>query len=1261
MARLAPTIGVVRRLFALSGNNCAFPGCFSELVDEDNIFVGQICHIEAASTGGQRNNSDQDDEDRRSFENLLLLCYPHHKKTDNVALYTVKTLRDMKRDHEMRFKNNPYNLPKEAEEGILEEISKKLDEIHSKILDVEKLAKDGNEQIGEISNTNKEILSLLRGLGGIPAINPSKIVVDESKIYSEQLEFIKRLRTNRKTVTALEELERLKEEKWEGFDQELRYKFTAHIAGALLDLGRTSEAGQHLLTLEHIQYRTSDSLAYLALGYSITKNKDKFDQIFKDPLMAQSDSSNFWIAYVNLYKSLVPPRDIEALIPQTVIETPEVCLALADAFFDSSDEKTSVELLDKALAGLSSDIDKRWRLQGIIATQKLQIIAAMGKIAFKAFNPAEKIQITELIELLSESWNYISKTEIAASSWYLVLNRGVAYRAVDKKDLAEKDFETAWELSRNFAVYKNLILQYLDTEQYGKAHQLMEDPDVENLSGFKSIDYAALVARLSFLTEDSEAAFQILNKELLKSEGEERRFLLDLIIVGYFEIGDFQTAMPLVEQLIDEFPNSPHGYLAKGTYLRKLEKVKVAEEHMQTAMRLMNSHGGPEWIWYLLGEEFYLLKNLSSAIICLKKVYRPGLNNDIARRLILANFYQGNYEEAESLSLNLRSVSDKDIFANEVLFKIYETSGRNTDAANVIEQYLSSGKKRGLDHFKLLGIKFYHSKHDLDNLRRLLSEIKDFASYPLRERFILSQLHIIYGDILKGLEIAFETRVENFEIAKAHECYVNLLFRGKHEPKDQMFPERVDHYTAVELIDGASTVSTYLIIEDERITGANILRPSDPLSILLFGKKVGDTILLNGSVGVGSELTVSSIMSKYTFAFRESLKLLETKYAGQSEIVFFHDSKERPNEQLLEYVQRSSSARDKREEEIIRIYNSGRATLGMIAHYFGENIVETWLKIIAETSTGIYCYETNELPGLSWTLLNQRPVVIETTALLTLFGLLNSKVEFQLLDTQFYIAQATLDDLIAHRYALEVLHTEITEEESVSNDLFRYAEIGSQKVWLDKLISWCNTNTTQIIPKATISTDEESRDMEEMIGRAAYHSLELSNQLGGTLLSDDARLKSLAMSEYGTKSFSSYQVVIQFMKDGALSKTEFSNISKLFICSNYLYIPISMQELWSFYEDTTFQIKPPFTYAIRGLNILSAQATADLIASFGKEMYLSTFPLSIRDNVLQLLLRTVKRRIDYENVKSEILKQADSKFFLLPQYRDNFKNLILSI
>jgi tetratricopeptide (TPR) repeat protein len=97
-----PSTTTIKKLFAVSGNQCAFPGCIQQLVDtETDTVVGEICHIKAQSPKGPRYDPQQTDDERHGFDNLLLLCHNHHKAVDDhPETYTVETLREYKTQRE---------------------------------------------------------------------------------------------------------------------------------------------------------------------------------------------------------------------------------------------------------------------------------------------------------------------------------------------------------------------------------------------------------------------------------------------------------------------------------------------------------------------------------------------------------------------------------------------------------------------------------------------------------------------------------------------------------------------------------------------------------------------------------------------------------------------------------------------------------------------------------------------------------------------------------------------------------------------------------------------------------------------------------------------------------------------------------------------------------------------------------------------------------------------------------------------------------
>ncbi|MDF4518514.1 hypothetical protein P3485_22275 [Vibrio parahaemolyticus] len=122
MARLAPKADTLRALFARSGNQCAFPGCTQSVVNSKNKFIAQVCHIEAASEGGERFNTASNDEYRRSYDNLVIFCYPHHIETDDTDEYTTECLRKIKLDHEQQFLKSDFKIDETELQKLVSEM-----------------------------------------------------------------------------------------------------------------------------------------------------------------------------------------------------------------------------------------------------------------------------------------------------------------------------------------------------------------------------------------------------------------------------------------------------------------------------------------------------------------------------------------------------------------------------------------------------------------------------------------------------------------------------------------------------------------------------------------------------------------------------------------------------------------------------------------------------------------------------------------------------------------------------------------------------------------------------------------------------------------------------------------------------------------------------------------------------------------------------------------------------------------------------------
>lgn len=115
-----PKIPTIKRLFALSGNRCAFPDCKNPVVVLPRTVIGRVCHICGDKPGSKRYDPAQSEAERQGFDNLILLCGYHHDVIDgDESTYTVQVLREIKRLHESSATRTPEISDSSARDALL--------------------------------------------------------------------------------------------------------------------------------------------------------------------------------------------------------------------------------------------------------------------------------------------------------------------------------------------------------------------------------------------------------------------------------------------------------------------------------------------------------------------------------------------------------------------------------------------------------------------------------------------------------------------------------------------------------------------------------------------------------------------------------------------------------------------------------------------------------------------------------------------------------------------------------------------------------------------------------------------------------------------------------------------------------------------------------------------------------------------------------------------------------------------------------------
>ena len=814
MSRLAPKGETIRRLFALSGNLCAFTDCKHKLVNDKGALITQVCHIEAAEEGGERYNKDQSDEERRGFENLMVMCLPHHVETDNVVKYTVPVLKEMKAAHEKRFLANTYNLPAGLEDVIVKEMQRKLDLIYGIVYENQSLIKEGNETGRETQEMLGNLTEMVKKLS-----SQSSIKIDQASIYAEQLDFIKQLRIENKAETALSAAIQFKKSKWGTLDDELKFKLIANIASILFDLGRQKEAAEYLLELKSVEYENGDTQAYIALAYAILHDHDNFDIAFTKAVSVNNKNVNLWVGYIYIQNPTTSIDKLMEKIPIDMLDKPEVLFTLGEALVNSGLESEGFEMMEKALQLTGSDPKANWQIKGIYAAKKLVSLITVEKIAYRKYTKNDIDAIESAIAIISEAWDFIKNTELSSNGWQILMNRGIAYKALGLLEKSEFDMQEAYRLSNKFIAFRNLLLHYLDLSKLEKAVDLIETTDSQNFDEDDKFELEIIKARLYTLQNKGDTAIEILSQRLDDKESDHNLRLLDLITLIYFESGAFEKALPYAAKMSKQYQKLPNGYIASAICHSRMGNIQMALDQLEIAFSFAENSNLPTFTILQIAEEYYSLKQYKKAIECFERLVDESRYDQAFKGLILSYFYANELEKCAEQCVKGLLLSPDDSTINEVLFRSYDELGEYLKAEEVLRQHFQSKAISSFDHFRLLGIQFFKKLGKPDQAVDLCLKISEPQNLSLIQRMGVARILLENGIIDIGLAMAYDALLDNYEESESHVIYLHTLVVRSKKPEESIVPETIQADTAFTIQDKNGKLSTYFLTDDKRLSG----------------------------------------------------------------------------------------------------------------------------------------------------------------------------------------------------------------------------------------------------------------------------------------------------------------------------------------------------------------------------------------------------------------------------------------------------------
>lgn len=485
-----------------------------------------------------------------------------------------------------------------------------------------------------------------------------------------------------------------------------------------------------------------------------------------------------------------------------------------------------------------------------------------------------------------------------------------------------------------------------------------------------------------------------------------------------------------------------------------------------------------------------------------RAIGRIDCDTPYARRLIQARYQAGLFESALEACSQLREV-DSSKYVTEMESVIYEGLGNLEKAKAVCEAYIANSPADISVRLRLALI--CYRLGDTASVQRVLTTVDSAAVVKnIEHTAVYSQLLAEIGREHAALDALFHCRRLHPNDATAHLQYVTrytTLARS-----EETVPDKVSADVAVEL-SGTGAPPCILITTapnpDRRDDEYGL---NDPVAKAILGKVVGDAVGFPGKPG--TRWTITRLLSKYAFAFRQGLNALTSRFAAEPGLESYAVP-DGPGE-FAAQVRDRLMADAPFQEAALREYASGRLTVGALGRVLRRSTIEA--VGAAASSAGGLAACTNSLPerdAVFRLLGDGRVLVLESTActILDELGLLDDTA---LSEHRFGVTQSTIDEFRVaeaewNRRDTEGFMSLALEGGNVVRIDVPAEAVATMRARYARILRWLMTRAEPIPVPASLSEKHADYPMGALIGQASWDSVLVASEAGRALLSDDLR------------------------------------------------------------------------------------------------------------------------------------------------------------
>lgn len=620
----------------------------------------------------------------------------------------------------------------------------------------------------------------------------------------------------------------------------------------------------------------------------------------------------------------------------------------------------------------------------------------------------------------------------------------------------------------------------------------------------------------------------------------------------------------------------------------------------------------------------------------LESLAESGINplNDVAlaKRAISAYLALGNLDEAEILARKIRvdlEIIDPNLISVEAY--VADRLGR-LDQALSLDEKLAELEPESPAHR-------IHAAHILYRLGRVeecataLDLIDITRVHDPQSLIQLGSLHLLFDRLDLALELAYRARRRAPGDPNVHMAYATIFLRVD-EQVEGLDPDAVGSNSAVRLVGLEGEEDQWVVLlgmMGEEPDPAKWEFPVDShYGELLVGKQQGEAIEVVGGPLDKRSFRIGTIQSVFVRAFQKTIQDFGARFPGHGGLQRMTLPEGDPQPFLTTVAGMSD-----RQKAIYDAYRRGTLTIEQFTMLVGRNRLDVMGSLIADEEKMIIAsggsHEVQDRQDTA--ALKAQSIALDFTALITLQYLELTDQAAGRYD-RILIPQQVLDELIVireeRRFGLEKGMKSI----AYRNGQFQLVEYSDET--LESLVQLADNTIglarqigeiVGVDPKYSAMISGSNPKLLENGGKSTLSLIAVARAEQVPIYADDARLRTIAGSQYELASFWSQSFLRDLLNRGNLIDREYALACARLMKAGYSYTSVNRLIIMETLDDSNFRTTPSAVAVLGGLsgpdtNIGDAvRIAAEAIDGLWSSAVPGAQKILMLDNILNALAR----------------------------------------